>query len=64
MPFVDAIEDITGGSAKLARSEYREAGRLPVVDQGKRLISGYTDDPRYLFKFEGQHIIFGDHTRA
>ncbi len=64
VPFVDAIEDITGGSAKLARSEYREAGRLPVVDQGKRLISGYTDDPRYLFKFEGQHIIFGDHTRA
>lgn len=64
VPFLQAVEDVTGGSPKLLRSEYAHAGRLPVVDQGKPLISGYTDDLSFRFKLDGKFVIFGDHTRA
>ncbi|MED5813438.1 restriction endonuclease subunit S [Mycolicibacterium sp. 050232] len=62
--FPEAVEDITGGSLKVPRSEYRQSGQLPVVDQGRTLIAGYTDNTSRAFKHDGPHIIFGDHTRA
>ena len=62
--FLEAVEDITGGNFKVPRSEYRQSGQLPVVDQGKGLVSGYTDNTSHAFRHDGPNIIFGDHTRA
>ncbi|MGW4100277.1 MULTISPECIES: restriction endonuclease subunit S [unclassified Mycobacterium] len=62
--FLEAVEDITGGNSKVPRSEYRQSGQLPVVDQGKGLVSGYTDNTSHAFRHAGPKIIFGDHTRA
>ncbi|WP_072278588.1 restriction endonuclease subunit S [Mycolicibacterium brisbanense] len=62
--FLEALGDATGGNHKVPRSEYRQLGQLPVVDQGKALISGYTNDNSLAFRHHGPNIIFGDHTRT
>lgn len=52
-----------GRKKKIKKQDYKEQGIIPVVDQGRDFIGGYTND------FEAQHthplpiIIFGDHTR-
>jgi type I restriction enzyme S subunit len=43
---------------------YLESGTYPVVDQGAKLISGYTNDPNTLYEFNRPVIIFGDHTKV
>jgi hypothetical protein len=48
---------------KLQTSQYAAAGHFPIVDQGKNLIAGYTDDASCVVK----HVpltVFGDHTRT
>lgn len=43
-------------------SEYKEEGHIPIVDQGKSFISGYTDTNTVYENVPV--IIFGDHTRV
>ncbi|KXV51204.1 hypothetical protein AD944_02670 [Acetobacter tropicalis] len=43
-------------------SEYKEEGSIPIVDQGKSFISGYTDTNTFYENVPV--IIFGDHTRV
>jgi type I restriction enzyme S subunit len=64
LPFDEAIHDISAGNPKLQTGDYLQAGRYPIVDQGKDLIAGYYDDPSALARISGPAIIFGDHTRA
>ena len=49
----------------IARSEYSAGSSYPIVDQGQGQgdIVGYTDDFRRVLP-GGEHIVFGDHTRA
>ncbi|MAT56335.1 MAG: hypothetical protein CMF23_00025 [Ignavibacteriae bacterium] len=58
-----AISDETGGNKKVKKNEYLVDGRYPIIDQGKEIISGYTNDENNLFKFNQPLILFGDHTR-
>ena len=45
-------------------SEYATDGNIPIVDQGKSLIAGYTNvEARRFSPPSGGLIIFGDHTR-
>ena len=46
------------------QKEYVESGKYPVVDQGKELIGGYTNEAERLCKAELPVVIFGDHTRC
>ncbi len=64
VPFFTAVEDQTGGNVKTLQSEYRTFGRFPIVDQGKDLVGGYTNDAARLCRSETPVIVFGDHTRA
>ena len=61
--FLDAFSDDSAGNKKLQQSEYQGAGRFPVVDQGEKLIAGYTDDESYLSHTKLPVVVFGDHTR-
>jgi type I restriction enzyme S subunit len=63
LPFDDAIKDVSAGNAKLQTGEYLPVGRYPIVDQGKDLIAGYSDNASVLANSPGPIIIFGDHTR-
>jgi len=64
VPFSGALVDQSGGNVKTLQSEYREAGRFPIVDQGKDLVGGYTDDPTSVCRSQPPVLVFGDHTRA
>lgn len=49
---------------KVKQKEYIPQGCLPIVDQGKSLVGGYSNDPSKELSCELPVIVFGDHTRA
>ncbi|WP_102107402.1 restriction endonuclease subunit S [Oceaniglobus roseus] len=64
LPFLDVFRDATGGNIKTKQSEYLPTGAYPIVDQGKAMVGGYTDDGAALCKSGEPVIVFGDHTKA
>ena len=64
MPFTYAVKDETKGNIKTLQSDFLSSGQYPIVDQGKELIAGYTNDEGRLCKSELPVIIFGDHTKC
>lgn len=60
--FSDLYYDDTKNAKKLKSSEYKNIGKYIIVDQGKSLIAGYTDNEEGLYT-DVPAIIFGDHTR-
>ena len=60
--FSDLYYDDTKNAKKLKSSEYKNVGKYIIVDQGKSLIAGYTDNEDGLYT-DVPAIIFGDHTR-
>ncbi len=47
---------------KIKFKNYNESGKIPIVDQGKELIGGHTNEKEKVIKIFPA-IIFGDHTR-
>lgn len=45
-------------------SEYKKNGKIPIIDQSREFISGYTDDDETIVDMAVPVIVFGDHTRA
>ena len=43
---------------------YQSVGRIPIIDQSKNYIAGYTDDEECKVSVEIPFIVFGDHTRV
>lgn len=64
LAFDDVFKDESGGNIKTLKTEFLEEGKVPIIDQGKALIAGYTDDEKRVCKSELPVIIFGDHTRC
>jgi type I restriction enzyme, S subunit len=48
----------------IKQKDYEETGRIPVVDQGMQLISGFTNNQENKYTGELPVIVFGDHTRC
>jgi len=55
---LDSLKKLNG----LKKGEYRNKGNYPILDQGQKYISGYTNDEELLNK-KYPAILFGDHTR-
>lgn len=49
---------------KVKQKEYISQGCLPIIDQGKSLIGGYSNDKNKELTCELPVIVFGDHTKA
>jgi type I restriction enzyme, S subunit len=64
LSFDEAVEDASGGNVKTKQNDYAEQGSFAIVDQGKALIAGYTDDPLALCRAGLPVVVFGDHTRC
>ena len=63
VPFLEAVRDATGGNPKVQRRQYLPEGPVPVLDQGKDFIAGYTTtDNAYTGHLPV--VLFGDHTRT
>ncbi|MEX6124126.1 restriction endonuclease subunit S [Providencia hangzhouensis] len=56
----DVVKTITA-PAKLKRESYREAGQTPIIDQGEKFITGYTNEDVKALPL-GEYVIFGDHS--
>ena len=48
---------------KVKNDDFLLDGKIPVIDQSNKFISGYTNEKKYLIEVEKPVIIFGDHTR-
>ena len=64
VPVAQAIKGLTAKVKKVPRSEYKDTGLVPVVDQGRDEVAGYWDDESDAYHPETPIIIFGDHTRS
>ena len=48
---------------QIVASEYRNEGSIPIVDQSRAFVAGYTNDLEARVDFGIPIIVFGDHTR-
>ena len=60
-PFSEAVKVLNIKSSQVKKSDYLESGSIPIVDQSKGLIAGYSNQRGFT---DLPVIIFGDHTRA
>lgn len=58
------IKNLVSRSNQIPKSEIKETGKYPVIDQGKSFIAGYSDQFNKLIVTDITYIIFGDHTRC
>jgi len=63
-PFSVVVTDATSKFSKIKTSDYHAQGKYKIIDQGKELIAGYTDDTSLINKQLRPVLIFGDHTRT
>ena len=49
---------------QILKSDYQEKGDIPVVDQSREYIAGYTNDKESIVDLGKPVIVFGDHTRV
>lgn len=61
--FSKLVQRVKYNIKKHKTEEYQKFGKYPIIDQGKELIVGYTNDDRYIYKNPLPVIVFGDHTR-
>lgn len=62
----EIIGDLIGKisrSKQVKASEYLQKGTIPIIDQSRDFIAGYTNDPETIVDMEYPIIVFGDHTR-
>jgi len=60
----EIVQIVSTNKKKLAQKNYLEKGAFPVVDQGQKFISGFSNDEELLIQDEPPFIVFGDHSRA
>lgn len=48
---------------QVSANAYQENGSIPIIDQSRNFIAGYTDDFECLVEVNIPYIVFGDHTR-
>ncbi|WP_411360343.1 restriction endonuclease subunit S [Pseudidiomarina salilacus] len=60
--FSDAFKVANQKSVQVKSSDYLRSGEVPIVDQGQKLIAGYSNNAEHYMDIPV--IIFGDHTRC
>jgi type I restriction enzyme S subunit len=63
---VERIESLlinTQRTERILTSDYHSDGEIPIIDQSKEYIAGYTDNVETVIKNENGAVVFGDHTR-
>jgi type I restriction enzyme, S subunit len=61
--FSDIFKIISSKQYQINKSDYLENAKIPVIDQGKHYIVGYTNNEDKIFNNNDNIIVFGDHTR-
>ena len=50
-------------SKQIPTKDYQKVGAIPIIDQSRDYIAGYTDDLESKVESNEPYIVFGDHTR-
>ncbi|WP_426393028.1 restriction endonuclease subunit S [Mammaliicoccus sciuri] len=58
----DLLKDDSRNVTKIKKGDYLEDGKIPIIDQGKQLIGGYSNLNEGFYNGDS-YIVFGDHTR-
>ena len=53
----------THKTRQIKTSEYLDYGKIPIIDQSRDFIAGYTNDMDTIIDLKKPVIVFGDHTR-
>ncbi len=62
-PFEDCIvKKSIPKKSKISKKNYKKNGKIPIIDQGKEFIVGFSDDVKNTLS-DFPVVIFGDHTR-
>ncbi|MFW0169194.1 restriction endonuclease subunit S [Rothia sp. P4278] len=64
IPFSEAFKDKTSRNPKVPKKSYQEFGDIPVIDQGKEFIAGFTSADNQMASTRLPVILFGDHTKT
>ena len=62
----DCVGNIIGSISRtrqIKTSDYQKIGDIPIIDQSREFIAGYTDDKESVVDINIPVIVFGDHTR-
>ena len=51
-------------SKQIPTKDYQNEGAIPIIDQSRDYIAGYTDDMESKVESNEPYIVFGDHTRV
>ena len=62
LPIGELIEKIPR-TTQIKTSEYEKEGLIPIIDQSREFIAGYTNNQSSLVNVGKPVIVFGDHTR-
>jgi type I restriction enzyme, S subunit len=62
--FNDIVSSVSLTGKKIKSSEYKQKGLIPIIDQGKKFVAGYTDDLKSKITIKDAVVVFGDHTRS
>ena len=62
LPVGELVEKIPR-TTQIMASEYGKEGPIPIIDQSREFIAGYTDNHASLVNVGKPVIVFGDHTR-
>ncbi|PKN00327.1 MAG: hypothetical protein CVU78_01835 [Elusimicrobia bacterium HGW-Elusimicrobia-2] len=63
--FLDTIDDFKIDREKQIQANvYLSEGKYPIIDQGQKLVSGWTNNEADILRNDLPLIIFGDHTRV
>lgn len=62
-PFKKILKDSSRGNLKIKTSDLLIEGSIPVIDQGKDFIAGFTNQHNSIVRAKLPLIVFGDHTR-
>ena len=62
--YKDAVFKIPTSKQKLKQKEYSQFGEFPVVDQGKEIIGGYSNDSERILDCKLPVVVFGDHSKC
>ena len=59
---VSEVIETVAPPKKIPKTDYRDKGKYPIIDQSQEEIAGWTDDERALVHPENPLVVFGDHT--
>lgn len=61
---VGSLLDKVSRTKQVMTADYLKTGKIPVVDQSRDFIAGYTNDTETIVDSSKPIIVFGDHTRV